>query len=94
MYAQETVEQKRIPSVSVYPNPDAVLKLIQIQNRNNLTKTTSDAIKKENKESNPECIQSGNSLISGEELLILLLVLCNNSIGNDIILLLTALMFL
>ena len=64
MYAQETVEQKRIPSVSVYPNPDAVLKLTQIQNRNNLTKATSDAIKKENKESNPKCIQSGNSLIS------------------------------
>ena len=94
MYAQETLEQKRFPSVSVYPNPDAVLKLTQIQNRNNLPKATSDEDKNKIKESKSVCIQNSNSFITDEELLILLLILCNNSIGNDIILLLTALMFL
>ena len=90
MYIQEIDNKHKHASVSVYPNPDAVIKLTQIKSRNEI---------KEKCQSKKDKLQATaadtkETTVFNEELLILLLILSNTKSSNDINLLLTALMLL
>ena len=91
MYIQEKDNKYNHANVSVYPNPDAVIKLTQIKNRNEI---------KENYQSNKDKLQTKaevpkeTTTVFNEELLITLLILCNTKNSADVNLLLTALMLL